>query len=69
METRRIKRLPVVRGRKVVGIVSRANLLHALASALRQHPVRYSDRRGDSRSTHDRTGQAAVVAATRCHGS
>ncbi len=33
METRRIKRLPVVRGRKVVGIVSRANLLHALASA------------------------------------
>jgi CBS domain-containing protein len=33
METRRIKRLPVVRDRKVVGIVSRANLLHALATA------------------------------------
>lgn len=32
MERRRIKRLPVVRGDKVVGIVSRANLLHALAS-------------------------------------
>ncbi|MGZ3415245.1 MAG: CBS domain-containing protein [Isosphaeraceae bacterium] len=32
MESRRIKRLPVVRGAKVVGIVSRANLLHALAS-------------------------------------
>ena len=31
MEKRRIKRLPVVRGDKVVGIVSRANLLHALA--------------------------------------
>jgi predicted transcriptional regulator len=31
MEKRRIKRLPVVRGVKVVGIVSRANLLHALA--------------------------------------
>jgi len=31
MEKHRIKRLPVVRGDKVVGIVSRANLLHALA--------------------------------------
>src|SRR5439155_17984592 len=33
MEKHRIKRLPVVRGNQVVGIVSRANLLHALASA------------------------------------
>ena len=32
MEKHRIKRLPVVRGQEVVGIVSRANLLHALAS-------------------------------------
>src|SRR5436190_15350173 len=32
MEKRRIKRLPVTHGKKVVGIVSRANLLHALAS-------------------------------------
>jgi len=32
MERRRIKRLPVVRGTQVVGIVSRANMLHALAS-------------------------------------
>ncbi len=32
MEERRIKRVPVVRDGKVVGIVSRANLLHALAS-------------------------------------
>jgi CBS domain-containing protein len=32
MERRRIKRLPVMRGAQVVGIVSRANLLHALAS-------------------------------------
>ena len=32
MERRRVKRLPVVRGRgEVIGIVSRANLLHALA--------------------------------------
>jgi CBS domain-containing protein len=32
MERRRIKRLPVVRGGQVIGIVSRANLLHALVS-------------------------------------
>jgi CBS domain-containing protein len=32
MERHRIKRLPVLRDRKVVGIVTRANLLHALAS-------------------------------------
>ena len=31
MESRRIKRLPVMRDGKVVGIVSRANLLQALA--------------------------------------
>jgi CBS domain-containing protein len=31
MEKRRIKRVPVIRAEKVVGIVSRANLLHALA--------------------------------------
>jgi CBS domain-containing protein len=32
MEQRRIKRLPVMRGNNVIGIVSRANLLHALAT-------------------------------------
>jgi predicted transcriptional regulator len=32
MEKHRIKRLPVVRKKLLVGIVSRANLLHALAS-------------------------------------
>jgi len=35
MEKYRIKRLPVVRGPRLVGIVSRANLLHALASVAR----------------------------------
>jgi len=35
MERRRIKRLPVLRGGKVVGIVSRANLMHALVSLAR----------------------------------
>ena len=31
MEKRRIKRLPVIKGDRVVGIISRANLLYALA--------------------------------------
>jgi len=35
MERRHIKRLPVMRGGRMVGIVSRANLLHALASLAR----------------------------------
>jgi CBS domain-containing protein len=36
MERRRIKRLPVVRGRQVVGMLSRADLMHALASLVRE---------------------------------
>jgi len=32
MERRHVKRLPVLRGDRMVGIVSRANLMHALAS-------------------------------------
>jgi CBS domain-containing protein len=36
MERHRIKRLPVLRDQKLVGIVSRANLLHALASLARE---------------------------------
>lgn len=39
MEKRRIKRVPVVRGNRVVGIVSRANLLHALASVVSGLPA------------------------------
>lgn len=35
MEKRRIKRVPVVKDDKVVGIISRANLLHALAGLAR----------------------------------
>jgi CBS-domain-containing membrane protein len=38
MQKRGIKRLPVIRGEKLVGIVSRANLLHAVASLARQIP-------------------------------
>lgn len=38
METHGIKRVPVTREKKVVGIVSRANLLHALAAVARTAP-------------------------------
>ena len=38
MEKNNIKRLPVMRGDKIVGIVSRANLLQAVASLARQVP-------------------------------
>jgi len=44
MERYRVKRLPVVRGDKVVGIVTRQNLMRALASlALAAHPVAADD--------------------------
>jgi len=35
MERRRIKRVPVMRGNKVVGIVTRSNLMHAMVSLSR----------------------------------
>jgi CBS domain-containing protein len=35
MERRHIKRIPVTRGGHMVGIISRANLMHALASLAR----------------------------------
>ena len=38
MEKKHVKRLPVMRGDKVVGIVSRANLLQAVASLAREVP-------------------------------
>jgi CBS domain-containing protein len=45
MERRRIKRVPVVREGRLVGIVSRADLLHALASTMRRGTFRISPRR------------------------
>jgi CBS domain-containing protein len=39
MERRHIKRLPVTRSGRMVGIVSRANLIHALASLAREAPL------------------------------
>lgn len=43
LEERRIKRVPVVREGRVVGIVSRANLLHGLAARPADTPVRSAD--------------------------
>ncbi len=43
MERHRIKRLPVVRDGRMVGIVSRANLMHALASLARETPAGTAD--------------------------
>ena len=39
MERHHVKRLPVTKGARVVGIVSRANLMHALASLVRDVPA------------------------------
>lgn len=38
MERRRIKRVPVMRGKKVVGMVTRSNLMHAMVSLSRAEP-------------------------------
>ena len=50
LERRRIKRVPVMRGGRLVGIVSRANLLHGLVAA----------RTGGGPSADDRKLKAAV---------
>ena len=39
MERYQIKRIPVLRGKKLIGIVTRANLLRALVSAMHPSPV------------------------------
>jgi CBS domain-containing protein len=44
LETRRIKRVPVTRGGKLIGIVSRRNLLQVLATRLSAPPVAADDR-------------------------
>jgi CBS domain-containing protein len=58
MEKRRIKRLPVVRGNAVVGIVSRANLVHALAGVSREvKPSAASDQAIRARIMAELAGQ------------
>lgn len=57
LETRRIKRVPVVRSGKMVGLVSRANLLHGFAASKAREPVTAADRElraevADSLSEH-----------------
>jgi len=44
LERRRIKRVPVVRDGKLIGIVSRANLLHGLVTAKETQTVTVDDR-------------------------
>ena len=51
MERHRVKRLPVMRGAQVVGIVSRANLMHALASLARDNALAPA---GDDSAIRDR---------------
>jgi CBS domain-containing protein len=59
MEKRRIKRLPVVRGTAVVGIVSRANLVHALAGLAREvKPAAASDQAIHDRIVAELAGQS-----------
>ena len=59
MEKRRIKRLPVVRGDEVVGIVSRANLVHALAGLAREvKPAAASDQAIRDRIVAELAGQS-----------
>jgi signal-transduction protein with cAMP-binding, CBS, and nucleotidyltransferase domain len=43
MERRRIKRVPVLRGNKVVGIVTRSNLMYAIVSLARSLPKTAKD--------------------------
>jgi CBS domain-containing protein len=58
MEKRRIKRLPVLRGTEVVGIVSRANLVHALAGLAREvKPARAGDQAIRDRIIAELAGQ------------
>jgi CBS domain-containing protein len=45
MEEHRIKRVPVLEGDRVVGVVSRADLLRALAAAAREHAAVAADDR------------------------
>ena len=54
MERRRIKRLPVLRDGRMVGIVSRANLMYALATLAREAPPVA----GDDAAIRDRIGDA-----------
>ena len=55
MERHQINRVPVVRDGKLVGIVTRANLLHALASVIAEADQRCGDSRAALRGTQGST--------------
>jgi CBS domain-containing protein len=57
LETKRIKRVPVVRDGKVIGIVSRANLVRALVATKSQHTT--------DTDADDRTIRGALLAELR----
>jgi len=59
LEKHRIKRVPVMRGAKLVGIVSRANLLHALA-AQQPAPTAIADDRNIRTSVQKAISEAGV---------
>jgi CBS-domain-containing membrane protein len=44
LEKHRIKRVPIIEDGKLVGIVSRSNLIQALASSLQAEPAQEADR-------------------------
>ena len=66
MERRHIKRLPVIRDGRMVGIVSRANLMHALASLSRDVPAPAGGDSAIRDACHRGAGQAALGAARQC---
>ena len=65
MERHHIKRLPVLRKGKVIGIISRANLMRALASlhrsASKTHAMTRSFASGSSPTSKSRTGLTVLT--------
>jgi len=62
LEERHIKRVPIVRDGRLVGIVSRANLLHGLAAVSRHERVSSDDQTIRSRILEELQGEAGVQA-------
>ena len=62
MERHRIKRVPVLEGEKLVGIVSRADFLRALAWRLEEQSSRRAGRRRDPRAHSGRVGEGLLGA-------
>ena len=60
MERHHIKWLPVIENDKMVGIITRANLLHAMASFVDEGGY------GNTRALARRTGNAARRSTLRC---